>query len=208
MELRTIPVGPLQANCYVLWENPEAAIVVDPGAEGERILKELEKEGVTPALVVITHGHFDHTGAVADVVKEHAVPFKHHAAEAEIVAQTPAGTRMWGIEVSHVPEPSGHVADGEKIELDGLRVDVIHTPGHTPGSVCFHVPDEGLLLTGDTLFQRSVGRSDFPGGDQSALFDSIRGKLYTLDEATRVLPGHGPETTIREERDENPFVQA
>jgi glyoxylase-like metal-dependent hydrolase (beta-lactamase superfamily II) len=208
MPMRTIAVGPLAANCYILWNDPAKALVVDPGAEGPRILEALKADGITPALVVITHGHFDHTGAVGDIVKAHAVPFRHHEAEASTLAQTPPGTEIWGVKVARVPRPSGHLADGERLDVGGLAVDIIHTPGHTPGSTCFYVPEDEILLTGDTLFQRSVGRSDLPGGNADQLAASIRGKLYALPEETTVYPGHGPSTSVGQEKLQNPFVPA
>jgi glyoxylase-like metal-dependent hydrolase (beta-lactamase superfamily II) len=206
MELETITVGPLQENCYVAWESPEAALVVDPGDEASRIVETLERLGVRPGLVVNTHGHFDHTGAVGALVERYGVAYKVHADERAILEMTPAGSRIWGIQVAAVPEPSGTLAHGETIALGGLRIEVIHTPGHTPGGLCFHVSAEKVLFTGDTLFQRSIGRSDFPGGDGEALVASIRQRLFSLSEDTRVFPGHGPPTTIGDEMRVNPFV--
>jgi glyoxylase-like metal-dependent hydrolase (beta-lactamase superfamily II) len=208
MKMRTLPVGALAANCHILWTDPAKALVVDPGADGNRILSLMRTEGVTASLVVTTHGHFDHTGAVGHVVRAHAAAFRVHEAELPIIQMTPAGTRIWGIEVQDVPKPSAFLTHGEVLDVGGLQVRVIHTPGHTPGSTCLYVEGAGLVMTGDTLFQRSVGRSDLPGGDGDQLAESIRDRLYTLPGPTIVHPGHGPTTTVAEEAGSNPFVTA
>jgi hydroxyacylglutathione hydrolase len=123
------------------------------------------------------------------------------------VEMTPAGSRVWGMSVAPVPEPDGGLEHGETLDVGGLRIEVLHTPGHTPGSTCFLVPSAGLVMTGDTLFQGSIGRSDFPGGDGELLGRSIQQRLYSLADATRVLSGHGPATTIGREATSNPFVR-
>jgi len=201
-----MPVGMLHCNCYVLWEDPTAALVIDPGDEGPRIVHELKKRGVTPKLIVNTHGHFDHTGGVDPVRHAFHATYRIHAAEGEVMRQIPPGTRMWGQIIAEPPKPDGPLVHEERLDVGGLKVRAIHTPGHTPGSTCFYVEADGSVFTGDTLFFRSIGRSDFPGGNHDDLLRSIRQRLLTLDGATRVYPGHGPASTVAQEADENPFL--
>lgn len=206
MELVTVPVGPLQCNCYILWEDPKEALVIDPGDEGARIVALLEKMGLTPRLVVSTHGHFDHVGGVDALRERFGVTYRIHPADVPILSMVPAASRMWGITIPPRPVPSDFLEPGAVFEFAGLRVETIHTPGHTPGSTCFHVPAEATVFTGDTLFLQSIGRSDFPGGNHSQLLASIRERLLSLPPETKVLPGHGPASTIGAEAEDNPFL--
>jgi hydroxyacylglutathione hydrolase len=206
VELLTIPVGPLQANCHVLWERQDAALVIDPGDEADRILATLRSKGLRPALLVTTHGHFDHIGAVKPLQEALRVPYKVHRGEVEIMAMVPARTRLWGILTPEAPTPDGFLEPGERLSLGGLEVTALHTPGHTPGSTSFHVPRAKAVFTGDTLFAGSIGRTDFPGGDTETELRSIRERLLTLPPETRVHPGHGPSSTIGEEAESNPFL--
>jgi hydroxyacylglutathione hydrolase len=201
-----VPVGPLQANCYLVWERKDAALVVDPGDEADRIAARVRELGLTPRLIVTTHGHFDHTGAVEPLKALWGAPYRVHAAEAPVLAWIPAGTRLWGLTVPPPPKPDGSLSHGDALDVEGLEVRVIHTPGHTPGSVCLHVPAMETVLTGDTLFLGSIGRSDFPGGDHEQLLGSIRERLLTLPPNTRVLPGHGPASTVGFEAENNPWL--
>ncbi len=206
MELRTIVVGPLRCNCYVLWNEKDAAVVIDPGAEPERILRVLATEKVRPRLVLNTHGHFDHVGGVAPLQRTFGAPYRVHAEELPIMAMAPPGSRMWGILIPEAPTPDGFLEADRVLTVGSLEIRAIHTPGHTPGSTCFHVPAAGSVFTGDTLFLGSIGRSDFPGGDGDQLVRSIRERLLTLPGETKVYPGHGPDTTIADEVDTNPFL--
>jgi len=206
VELVTLPVGRLQANCYILWRRPEAALVIDPGDEADRILAALRQRDVRPALVVNTHGHFDHIGAVKPLQEALKVPYKVHRGEVEIMAMVPARTRLWGILTPEAPAPDGFLEPDERIDVGGLEVRALHTPGHTPGSTCFYVPSAASVFTGDTLFAGSIGRTDFPGGHMETELRSIRERLLTLPPETRVYPGHGPPSTIGEEAQSNPFL--
>lgn len=206
MHAETFPVGPLQANCSLVWEAKDAALVVDPGDEGPRVAARLQDFGLTPGLVVSTHGHFDHTGGVRHLQEAFGVPYKVHEAELPTLRMIPARTRIFGVVTGEPPVPDGYLADGERIRLGGLDVTVLHTPGHTPGSLSLHAAGAGLVLTGDTLFRGSIGRTDFPGGDQEQELRSIRERLFALPPETKVVPGHGPRTTIGFEAENNPWV--
>lgn len=205
LEFFTLPVGPLQCNCYVLWEDPTQALVIDPGDEGNRIADELEHRGLKPKLIVSTHGHFDHVGGVDALRKRFPVPYLIHREDEPILKMLPSGTRMWGITIPPIPTPTGFLSTG-KVTLGALEVIAIHTPGHTPGSTCFHAAAPKLVFTGDTLFAQSIGRTDFPGGNMQQELDSIHDELLTLPPETKVLPGHGPATTIGDEAENNPFL--
>lgn len=206
MDLVTLPVGPLQANCYILWERPDAALVIDPGDEADKILAALETRKVRPGLIVNTHGHFDHIGAVKPLQQRLKVPYKVHRGELEIMAMVPARTRLWGILTPEAPTPDAFLEPDDKLHLSGLEVVALHTPGHTPGSTCFHVPKAKAVFTGDTLFAGSIGRTDFPGGNTEQELRSIRERLLTLPPETKVYPGHGPPSTVGDEAESNPFL--
>jgi glyoxylase-like metal-dependent hydrolase (beta-lactamase superfamily II) len=207
MRVASFPVGPLQCNCYVLWEDPQQALVVDPGDEGPRIAAELRQRGLTPKLLVSTHGHFDHVGGVDDLRAAFNVPYKIHRADVPILELIPARTKLWGITVPNIPKPTEFLGDGDRFDFGGLDVTAVHTPGHTPGSTCFHAARQKLVFTGDTLFLQSIGRTDFPGGNMDQILESIHERLLTLPPETKVLPGHGPGSTIGQEAEHNPFLQ-
>lgn len=212
------PAGPLQANCYVLARGEgEPCVVVDPGQDAVPPLDEqLRKHRLAPAAVLLTHGHFDHAFSASQVCAAHDVPAHVHPADRFMLddpgaALGPAGRQLFGDgPVMDVPADVRDLADGDVLELAGLRFDVTHTPGHTGGSVLFGVrTDEGgrLLLSGDTLFAGAIGRTDLPGGDHSRMLESLSTKVLPLDDETVVLPGHGSTTTIGRERAGNPFLQ-
>lgn len=207
--VKGFPVGMLQANCFILGcSRSREAAVIDPGAESERILKTLEREELTLRYIINTHGHFDHIGA-NKVVKEKtgAILIAHGDDAAMLTNAAQNGSALWsdlGYGIIDGPSADRLVEEGETLQLGHLELKFLHTPGHTPGGICIHVGS--LLFTGDTLFQGSIGRTDFPGSSLKKLLASIRDKLLVLDPKTRVLPGHGPESTIGEEKEFNPFV--
>jgi glyoxylase-like metal-dependent hydrolase (beta-lactamase superfamily II) len=212
------PVGPLQANCYVLARGEgEPCVVVDPGQDAAPPLDEqLRKHRLTPAAVLLTHGHFDHVLSAGQVCASYDVPAYIHPTDRFMLddpgaALGPAGRQLFGDgPAMDVPADVRDLADGDVLELAGLRFDVTHTPGHTGGSVLFGVgTDEGgrLVLSGDTLFAGAIGRTDLPGGDHGQMLESLSTKVLPLDDETVVLPGHGPTTTIGRERAGNPFLQ-
>jgi glyoxylase-like metal-dependent hydrolase (beta-lactamase superfamily II) len=206
LEFLTVPVGPLQCNCYVLWDDAERALVIDPGDEPEKILGALRSRGLRPTLIVNTHGHFDHTGAVDALRNAFPAPYRIHAEEREILSMIPAGTKMWGLTIPAAPKPTEFLKDKDLFDLGKLRVEVLHTPGHTPGSCSFHAPALDAVFTGDTLFAGSIGRTDFPGGSMEQELASIHERLLALPPGTKVFPGHGPASTIAAEAESNPFL--
>lgn len=207
MYLTGFPVGPFAANCYLLGcERIGRLAVIDPGGDARRILAAVEQTGHTVACILNTHGHLDHVAANAEVKEATGAPVLVAAPDAPMLANPArqlAGVLLKGA--------TGLVADrllvdGDTVEVGELELKVLLTPGHTPGSACFLLEAEKLLFSGDTLFEGSVGRTDLPGGSWDELLDSIREKLLVLDDHVRVLPGHGPETTIGHERRANPFL--
>lgn len=210
MKFRTLTVGPVSCNCSIVAcpKTGEAA-VVDPGGNTERILAAVNAMGVTVKLLLHTHGHFDHILATAELAASTGASIMIHENDRALYENLPGQGRLFGFSAQRPPEPTRWLVGGETIALGQLEATVLHTPGHTPGSVGFYFgPGEALLLSGDTLFAGSVGRTDLPGGCFDDLSVSIRQKLYTLPGDTRVVPGHGPETTIGHEREHNPFVVA
>jgi glyoxylase-like metal-dependent hydrolase (beta-lactamase superfamily II) len=210
MRLRTLAVGALRCNCFIVGcdETGEAAIV-DPGDDADEILEAVREMDVTVKLLLHTHGHFDHIMATDEVAAMTRADILLHREDGQLYENLPAQGRVFGIRAGHPPAVTRWLVDGEAIAIGKLSVRVIHTPGHTPGSVGFYfAAPSPLLLGGDTLFANGVGRTDLPGGSWEALESSIRERLYVLPEETRVIPGHGAETTIAWERAHNPYVRA
>jgi hydroxyacylglutathione hydrolase len=206
----TFPVGPLQCNCTILGDPATGkALVVDPGDDAGEILRRLAAHGLSAAALVHTHAHFDHVGATRAVSEATNAPIHLHEADLFLYENLAMQGAAFGFTFDDVLPVSRFVANGDAVAAGGVEVEVLHTPGHTPGSVCFRFGGASpVLFSGDTLFQRSIGRTDLWGGDLHAIERSIRTRLYTLPEGTLVVPGHGPETTIGEERALNPFVRA
>ena len=207
MILEGFPVGPVAANCYIFGDEATREVfVIDPGDEAERILTAIRRLNARPIAIVNTHGHFDHVQAVDAVRRAVRVPFWIHEAERPVLEQGPARAKMlFGVDLPPSPVPDRWLTEGEVLPVGALRLTVRHTPGHSPGGVC--LLGESLVFTGDTLFAGSVGRTDLPGAVQDALFASIARVLLPLPDETVCYPGHGPETTIGEERRTNPFVE-
>lgn len=204
IRIHRLPVGDLQTNCYIISRsNLNEALIIDPGAEGERIIRFLEERKVHPAAVFLTHAHFDHSGAVKPVIDRFHIPLYILDREADLLhaAFNRDMRRMMNLE--EPPEADHRLSDGQQLDIAGLSLSILHTPGHTPGSMSLHL--DGHLITGDTLFQGSVGRTDLPGGDWKQLQDSIR-KLMEFPPETIIYPGHGDESTLDEEARWNPFL--
>jgi hydroxyacylglutathione hydrolase len=205
MKTKTIVVGALETNCYLVYcEETRVCAVVDPGAEPERIFPEIYDEGLKPALIINTHGHIDHTGANRDIKDKFGVPLVIHAADGPMLGKTQSLELSLFLGAKDSPPADRFVADGDAIEIGRGVLRVLHTPGHTPGSIC--LLGDGFLLSGDTLFCEGVGRTDLPGGSAKHLEKSIRTKIMTLPDETVVWPGHGPHTTVGQERENNPLL--
>lgn len=209
--LEVFPVGPIQANCVLLGDaDAGELVVIDPGEEGERIAERVRASGLQPTMILHTHGHIDHAGGTAELARElgAGLPIGLHRDETELYRNLPMQAQMFGLEVEAPPEPDLWLEHGLKLEVGGLELGVRHTPGHSPGSVCFVVSgaNEPLVVVGDVLFAGSIGRTDLMGGSFPVLERSIRTQLYILPDDTRVICGHGPDTTIGREKATNPFV--
>ncbi|MHA6804950.1 MBL fold metallo-hydrolase [Salinifilum ghardaiensis] len=212
------PVGPLQANCYVLAASDDApCVVIDPGqGAAEELDARLAEHRLAPAGVLLTHGHFDHVLSAGEVCDRYSVPAWIHPEDRYMLADPaaalgPMGAQLFGEDfAAHPPKDVREAAAGTRLDLAGLRIDVLHTPGHTGGAVVYGVETaEGghLLFTGDTLFAGAIGRTDLPGGDHSAILRSLHTSLLAMPDEAVVLPGHGPTSTVGQERAGNPFLQ-
>jgi hydroxyacylglutathione hydrolase len=206
MILETLTVGPFQENCYVIGDGASGAIV-DPGDEAARIALAVEQTGLEIGQILVTHAHIDHVGAVAALADEYACPVLMHAEAEPMLQQLPTQAMMMGLRFGKVPAVDRHIQGGEILEVGSLRLESLYTPGHAPGHLAFYVESEGLVLSGDALFAGSVGRTDLFGGDMEVLVRSINERLVTLPDETRVYPGHGPRTSIGDERAYNPFLR-
>lgn len=199
-------VGPVQTNCYFYYdENTREGIVVDPGDEPEKIRGYVEKKELKIQGILLTHGHFDHIMAVEELKKEWNVPV-YAAAEERRVLENPQLNLSVQIGKPVSLSVDYYLKDGEEVELLGEKMKCILTPGHTCGGMCYYFPRQGILFSGDTLFQESVGRTDFPTGSMSTLIRSIREKILVLAPATKVCPGHGMMTSIENEKMYNPYA--
>ncbi|MCG6949847.1 MAG: MBL fold metallo-hydrolase [Acidobacteria bacterium] len=210
--LEVFPVGPIQANCVLLGDGDAGELaVIDPGEEAERIVHRIAMSGLQPKMVLHTHGHLDHAGGTAELVSllEPGLPVGLHPDETELYRNLPMQATMFGLDADPPPDPDLWFEHGQTLSIGGLELEIRHTPGHSPGGVCFVVSgvDEELVVVGDVLFSGSIGRTDLWGGSFPVLEQSIREQLYTLPDDTRVICGHGPETTIGRERASNPFVK-
>lgn len=205
MKLESIVVGPLGVNCYIVSKDGKA-VVVDPGGHFDSIVRHLEKENLEPVAIVNTHGHFDHIGAVAQMVAKYNIPFMLHKKDEFLCSHGAETSSMFGFEEMKNPVVTEYIEDGQTLEFNGIEINVIHTPGHSPGGVSLYFKELKSVMTGDTIFLESIGRSDFPYADTEQLLNSIRQGLFTLDEDTKVYPGHGPSSSIGHEKSYNPFL--
>ena len=206
MIVQTLALGPVQTNCYLVGAEPSReAVVIDPGWDADAILAEARSAGLTIKAILLTHGHFDHIGAVADLKDALQAPLMAHAREIDLL-DAKGGADLFGFRIRSVPQPDRLVEHGETIEIGALKFEVRYVPGHTVGHVAFVEHQHRSAFVGDVLFAGSVGRTDFPGGDYDTLIASITDQLLTLPDDFKVYPGHGPPTTIGLERQTNPFL--
>ncbi|MCD4701022.1 MAG: MBL fold metallo-hydrolase [Candidatus Aegiribacteria sp.] len=205
--IRTILTGPLDVNCYIVGcPHSRECVIIDPGGHGDRILELLESLDLNPVALIDTHGHFDHVGGNAYLMaRMDSLRLYLHTDDLSFLRNAREHADYWSMPFEDSPEPTNLLQGGEKIEVGQLRLKIIHIPGHSPGGISIFLP--GHVFTGDALFEGSIGRTDLPGGDYDLLVSSIREKLLVLPGDTIVHPGHGPETTIAEERRNNPFLQ-
>jgi glyoxylase-like metal-dependent hydrolase (beta-lactamase superfamily II) len=204
MIVQTLALGPAQTNCYLVGSAPDA-VVIDPGWNADAILTAIRSADLPIKAILLTHGHFDHIGAVADVKSALHVPLIAHAQEVDLL-NVKGGAELFGFNIRSVPQPDRLVAHGEVIEIGALKFEVRHVPGHTRGHVAFVEHDQQAVFVGDVLFAGSIGRTDLPGGNYETLITSIHDQLLTLPDDFEVYPGHGPPTTIGEERRTNQFL--
>ncbi|WP_394523156.1 MBL fold metallo-hydrolase [Lacrimispora sp. JR3] len=205
--IKTYPVGQIGTNCYILYrEAYKKAVIVDPGAQGNDILARCRELKVTPEAIFLTHGHFDHILGVEDIRREFPEIRIYAGEQEKELLQNPSVNLSASFGRAYSLEADRDLKDQERLEVGGISFQVIHTPGHTEGSICFYAAEEEVLVSGDTLFLESLGRTDFPTGDQSKIINSIREKLFILPGDTLVYPGHGEMTTIGHEKAFNPVA--
>lgn len=205
MILESLPTGPLQVNCYILGcPKTRQAAVIDPGGDVPEILALLQQHDLKLQLVINSHGHFDHVGGNRQLLAATGAELLLHQADSQLLASAASHAAAFGMQTDSSPPPQRLLAGGEQLVLGELLIEVLHTPGHSPGGICLLIEDQ--VIVGDTLFAGSIGRTDLPGGDHQTLIASIRDKLLVLPDATEVHPGHGPSTTIGREKRYNPFL--
>jgi glyoxylase-like metal-dependent hydrolase (beta-lactamase superfamily II) len=208
MILETFPVGPLQCNCTILGdEQAGEAIVIDPGDEVGRIHRRLTELGLKLKQILITHGHIDHVGGALKLKRLTGAPILLNENDLPLLKMMDTQAGWLGVATPETAPPDDPLTDGLSVGLESCPAQVLHTPGHTQGSICLHFAPLKLLIAGDTLFAGSIGRTDLPGGNFDQIIDSIESRLLPLADETRVLPGHGPATTIGAERKSNPFLR-
>jgi glyoxylase-like metal-dependent hydrolase (beta-lactamase superfamily II) len=208
MIIESFPVGPLACNCTILGdEDTREALVIDPGDNVARIHERLTKSGLKLKQIIVTHAHIDHVGGALKLKRLTGAPILLNENDLPLLEMMDTQAAWLGVRPPEVAPPDAGLADGQIVGLEHYPAQVLHTPGHTRGSICLHFAPLKLVIAGDTLFAGSIGRTDLPGGNFDQIMDSIHSRLMTLPDQTRVLPGHGPATTIGEERESNPFLQ-
>jgi glyoxylase-like metal-dependent hydrolase (beta-lactamase superfamily II) len=199
-------VGPLQTNCYIVGDPASGeAAVIDPGGDADVILKSLSRHKLRCRTIIITHAHFDHVGACAEMKERTGAEVIIHEIEGEFLPVQSRMAMLFGMRVKNPPPADRTVREGDSIQVGSIEMKVLLTPGHSPGSICLSIEKEKTVMVGDLLFQGSVGRTDFPGGSHEELISNVRKKIFTLDDDWKVYPGHGPATTVGMEKRHNPF---
>jgi len=210
MEVHSFTFNPMQENTYILADASGECIIIDPGCLGpdeqELLSHHIRINKLNPVRLINTHCHIDHVAGNAFVARTFSLGPEIHHLESQILASTPEVGTYFGLQIEPSPEPSVFLTENETIRFGGIELEILHTPGHSPGSLCFYHRRTGKLIGGDVLFKSSIGRTDLPGGDFKTLVQSIRNQLFTLPDDTIVFPGHGEPTTIGHEKKHNPFV--
>jgi len=206
IKVHKVMLGRVGTNCYfVINQETKEVLIFDPADRADVIVGIIEKDELQPRAILLTHGHFDHIMAVNILAEKYKIPVYAHEDEAELLKDSNINaSAMVGTAVSVLP--TNLLKDGEKLTIAGIAMKVLYTPGHTKGGVCYYIPEAKKVISGDTLFADSIGRTDLPTGNYSTLLQSIRTKLFALEDSTEVLPGHGEATTIGHEKKYNPFV--
>ena len=209
LQIQVIPVTPFQQNAALLWDDvSREAVLIDVGGEAERLLSAVSQHQLKLQAIWLTHGHLDHASGVADLTEQQSVPvLGPHQSDDYWLQALPEITANYGFPVSKALTPTRWLEDGDELSVGEHKFIVYHIPGHTPGHVVFYSQANNLLIAGDVLFHESIGRTDFPGGNHADLIHGIQSKLLTLPDSTRVLPGHGPMTTIGHEKLHNPYLR-
>ncbi|MDR4504426.1 MAG: MBL fold metallo-hydrolase [Candidatus Scalindua sp.] len=205
MIIKTVVVGPLEVNCYIIGceESMEAAII-DPGGDADEIIKTIQSEGLKPEFIINTHAHFDHVGAVRAIQEHFKIDFLLHKDDLFLIENLDQQVMQFGFDRVAKPDVNKFIKNGDNISLGKMTIKAIHTPGHTPGGVCYYVDNN--VFVGDTLFAGSIGRTDFPGSSYEQLIQSIKENLFPLGDSVVVYTGHGPSTSIGNEKTHNPFL--
>jgi glyoxylase-like metal-dependent hydrolase (beta-lactamase superfamily II) len=206
MIFETVEVGPLGVNCFVLGcASSREGVVIDPGGDVGRIVEIVQRHGLKIRYIINTHGHFDHVGGNLQAVKAFGAPLLIHESDAAMLGRAAEVAQMYGIQGENSPAADSFLTEGKEIIFGTHRMKVLHTPGHTQGGCCLYLEAEKKVITGDTLFADSIGRTDLPGGSHEQLLSSIRTKLFSLPDEVTAYPGHGPRTTIAHEKRHNPY---
>ncbi|MBC8551624.1 MAG: MBL fold metallo-hydrolase [Candidatus Brocadiales bacterium] len=206
MIIKNVVVGPLEVNCYIIGcEDTKEAAIIDPGDNADEIIRIIEMDELKPKFIMNTHAHFDHVGGVKEIQDYFKIDFLLHKDDTFLVENASEQATSFGLKPILKPDVNKYISNDEKIALGNKSITVIHTPGHSPGCVCFY--SDSNVFVGDTLFAGSIGRTDLPGGSYETLINSIKEKLFPLGDSTSVYPGHGSSTTIGNEREHNPFLK-
>jgi glyoxylase-like metal-dependent hydrolase (beta-lactamase superfamily II) len=204
MNIKSMPLGPLGTNCYIVYDESNA-IIIDPGGEAEKVIRFLDSVKLKPAAILLTHAHFDHIGGVEELRNHYRIDVYLHENEADWLTDANLNGSSRFMAQGITTKSPDQLLEPGKLEIASFTFEAVHTPGHSPGSISLIFHREEMVISGDVLFNRGVGRTDLPGGDMQLLESSIRNVLYKLGDNFTVYPGHGPKTTIGEEKSGNPF---